>query len=139
MDDLSAAFKSWISTQMELFFQRIQEDLKEYTKNQTEFLHNKLQIYDPLVYNSEVRFQWILTELNMKTEFVVDHAIQYVENIGRQRFVEPIFIGLYKYKKELTQATWKRLKNTYHPIVQDAIEEDFRKEDQKQAVLKFIE
>lgn len=75
----------------------------------------------------------------MKTDFVVDHAINYVENIGRMKFVEPIFVGLYKYKKDLTKETWAKLKNNYHPIVQDAIEEDFKKIDKATSTLEVIQ
>lgn len=129
-------FNGWNSTQKVLFLQK-QINNTPYTADQKTFLETTLALTDKSKYNMEVRFAWILTELAKTTENGKTYGIEFAKTIGRMKFVQPIFVGIYKYDSTYALKNWDLLKGTYHKFVQERVQEAFDKIKPSQ-MMKFL-
>lgn len=123
---LKTKFNNWNTSQKVLYLQKIISE-KPYTSKQKDLLQVTLDLTNEKLYNMEVRFNWILNELARKTDEGKQFGIQFVSKIGRMKFVQPIFVGIYKYDPVFARNNWDLLKNTYHSFVQNRVEDAFAK------------
>lgn len=73
----------------------------------------------------ETRFNWLLISLKSKIYDSKQKTIKFLGTIGRMKYVRPLYYYLYKFDSSLAIATFKNLKNNYHPMVIKLITNDF--------------
>jgi len=81
--------------------------------------------------NSEIRFRWY--QIGIKAEYtpVFDHALEFVKQQGRMKFVRPLYRSLYRSKhgKDAAVKTFLSHHKMYHGIAQKMVAKDLELKD----------
>jgi leukotriene-A4 hydrolase len=75
--------------------------------------------------NSEIAFQWLLMSIKNNYAAADARLEEFLINIGRRKFVKPLFAELAKTEKGMTRAKaiYAKARPGYHPITQASIDE----------------
>jgi leukotriene A-4 hydrolase/aminopeptidase len=75
--------------------------------------------------NSEIAFQWLIMAIKNKYTPADGRLEEFLTNIGRRKFIKPLFEELAKTPegKERAKTIYKTARSGYHPMTQSAVDE----------------
>jgi len=78
--------------------------------------------------NAEVRVRWQRLCIHHKAEFIVPHVVRFVKEVGRMKFVRPLYRALYLWEahRELAVETFVANRSNYHPIAAKMLAQDLQ-------------
>jgi len=82
-------FKNWNTNVKLVFINLVSDRLKDVTDDIYKFLRDTLKMHGN--YNSEVRNLWYQLSLNLKKEDVIPFVEDFLSQIGRMKYIRPIY------------------------------------------------
>jgi leukotriene-A4 hydrolase len=82
-------FKNWNTNVKLVFLNSISDRIKEVTDNIYVILRDILKLHGN--YNSEVKNLWYQLSLNLKKEDVIEFVEEFLSQIGRMKYIRPIY------------------------------------------------
>ncbi|EGF79700.1 hypothetical protein BATDEDRAFT_19784 [Batrachochytrium dendrobatidis JAM81] len=79
-----------------------------------------------LIKNAEVKFCWQMLCLSSELERIFPEVVEFISQVGRMKFVRPLYRALYKCKNgaELSKSTFLKHRDFYHPICAGMVAKD---------------
>lgn len=93
----------------------------------TNELDNILEISN--ICHAEVRLKWLqfaLSTAGKANASIKDLAVKFLETHGRMKYIRPVYRALAKADKSLALETFKRMKESYHPIASKLVAKDLQ-------------
>ena len=84
----------------------------------------------------EVQFLWLSIVLKLKDKSIISQLDQFLVNIGRMKFIRPLYNSLYDVDKEYALNSFEKNKGLYHPILVSLIKKDFANKNKKAKLIK---
>ena len=83
--------------------------------------------------NAEVRVRWQRLCIHSKAAFIVPHVLAFVKEVGRMKFVRPLYRALYAWEEQraLAVETFLAHRSNYHPIAAKMLAQDLKVADAK--------
>ena len=78
--------------------------------------------------NAELRVRWQRLCILHRCDFIVPHALQFVREAGRMKFVRPLYreLGAWAEQRDKAVATFKEVRTGYHPIAEKMLAQDLK-------------
>ncbi|KMU75743.1 leukotriene A-4 hydrolase hydrolase [Coccidioides immitis RMSCC 3703] len=74
--------------------------------------------------NIEVSYLYLQVGLKAGDDSIVEPTIKLLGEIGRMKFVRPLYRTLEKFNRDIAVDTFEKHKNFYHPICRGLLEKD---------------
>jgi leukotriene-A4 hydrolase len=123
-DDFEKVFVNWNTNVKLVFLGMIKQNLNKLTEENYIFMRDTLNLHK--LYNSEIKNIWYQIALNSKHSDVVPYVKAFLANIGRMKYIRPVYSSFAKLDKEDAYNTFQAYKNLYHPVAVRLIENDFK-------------
>ncbi|KAK4629228.1 Leukotriene A-4 hydrolase [Fulvia fulva] len=125
-------------------FKPSSKDIENFTANQSVVFLEKVQTFDkPLSpelvdtmgkeygfassKNVELVSRYLVVGLQARDQSVYEPTAKLLGEVGRMKFVRPLYKELIKCDRKLADSTFERLKDFYHPICRGMVEKMFEK------------
>lgn len=121
-------FKQWNSKQKELFLGKLLQNTDKINQTTISYIKNNLTVMNN---NMEVQFLWLSIELALKDKSIISLLDEFLVNIGRMKFIRPLYNSLYDMDKNYALQSFEKNKALYHPILVNLITKDFSNKEKK--------
>ena len=101
-------FKAWNTNVKLVFLNLISDKGKDVTKELYKFLRDTLKMHGN--YNSEIKNLWYQLSLNLKQEDVIPFVEDFLSQIGRMKYIRPIYKAYGLLNKKLAYACFEKNK-----------------------------
>lgn len=118
----STDIKGWVANQSVVFLEKLQ-GIKQTPSAQDIELMGKLYGYDSSS-NIELVSRYFVLGLKARCEKLYQPAADLLGQVGRMKFVRPLYQGLNEVDRGLALKTFERNKDFYHPICRQMVEKD---------------
>lgn len=123
-EDFAEVFAGWNTNVKLVFLGIIKQNLDKFTEENYQYMRDTLKLHK--LYNLEIKNIWYQIALNTKHSDVVSDVKVLLANIGRMKYIRPIFSSFAKLDREDAYNTFQANKNIYHPLAVRLIENDFK-------------
>ncbi|KAI9723413.1 MAG: hypothetical protein M1812_001297 [Candelaria pacifica] len=114
--------KGWSANQVVVFLERVQGFEKPLRKDESQLMAKRYGFMESK--NVEVVSRYFTIGLKARDEAVYRPTAELLGNVGRMKFVRPLFRELNKADHELALKTFESNKDFYHPICRAMVEKD---------------
>lgn len=121
---LGTSIQGWKTTQICVFLDSLQDTT---IANNAEKLREMDKMYKfSSRENSEIKFRWQTLCLRAGMPEIIPSVVKFATGQGRMKFTRPLYRDLFKMKegKEIALKTFKKHRNTYHPICAKMVARD---------------
>lgn len=120
--------QGWLANQIVVFLDCVQNFPSPLTKHHTHLMGSTYGFAKSS--NVEVVARYYLVALKAKDDSVYNPTTDLLGNVGRMKFVRPLYRQLKEANRSLAMETFEKNKSFYHPICRGLVEKDlFGKED----------
>ncbi len=120
-EDFVQVFNNWHTNVKLAFFNYIVENMDKVTVDHYKFLQIlKLNGYN----NAEVAFVWYDLGLKLNQTDVIEYVVTFLGEVGRMKFIRPLYISLYNVDKQKALDTLESNKDFYNSIAYRLIQKD---------------
>jgi hypothetical protein len=107
-NDFLIVFTNWNTNVKLVFLNSISDRIKEVTDDIYVFLRDNLKMHGR--YNSEVKNLWYQLSLNLKKEDVIQYVEEFLSQIGRMKYIRPIYKAYGLLNKKFALACFEKNK-----------------------------
>ena len=109
--------KDWTTQEWMHFLRKMPETLNVEKMSELDKAFNFTKIG-----NSEIAFQWLMMSIKNKYSAADARLEDFLINIGRRKFVRPLFAELAKVDMKRACSIYSKSRSGYHPITQSAVD-----------------
>lgn len=114
--------KGWSANQIVVFLDSVQDFSSSLTKHQTQSMASAYGFAKSG--NVEVVARYFQIALKAKDDSVYKPTAELLSNVGRMKFVRPLYKKLSEADRSLAVKTFEKNKDFYHPICRSLVEKD---------------
>ena len=114
--------RGWAANQIVVFLDKVQEFAQGLTKSETQIMQSVYGFADSG--NAEVVARYFMVALKAKDDSVYKPTAKLLSNVGRMKFVRPLYKLLSAADRSLAVETFEKNRDFYHPICRGQVEKD---------------
>lgn len=114
--------KGWSANQIVVFLDRVQDFSSPLSKSQTHAMGSTYGFAKSG--NVEVVARYFQIALKVRDESAYGPTAELLGNVGRMKFVRPLYKRLSEANRTLAVETFEKNRNFYHPICRSMVEKD---------------
>jgi leukotriene-A4 hydrolase len=116
--------KGWISQEICYFLDTITNTGTTFGKDVLDKLETNYKLNE--VKNDEIRFRWQILALRSAYEPVYPQVAKFLSEMGRGKFVYPLYLALNAVNRPLAIETYQKNKLFYHPLIAKNVARDLQ-------------
>jgi len=113
---------TWTGNQVVVFLNAIQDFATPLTIEQSQALGKTYGLFDSK--NAELKTAYYQIAMKSKDASAYPGVAELLSEVGRMKFVRPLFKSLVKVNRDLAVATFQKNRDFYHPICRQMVEKD---------------
>ena len=114
--------RGWAADQIVMFLDNVQKFAQKLDKSETQLMRSVYGLTDSG--NAEVLARYYMVALKAKDDSVYEPTAKLLGNVGRMKFVRPLYRLLSEADRSLAVETFEKNRDFYHPICRGLVEKD---------------
>ena len=104
-EDFPKVFEAWNTNVKLVFLGLIKKNLENFTEENYSYMRDTLNLH--ILYNSEIKNIWFQIALNSNHSDVVPFVKEFLANIGRMKYIRPVYASFAKLNKDDAYETFQ--------------------------------
>ena len=123
-DPKPSDIKGWVANQSVVFLERLQTFAEKFSTKDVHALGTTYGFFPSATKNIEVSSRFLNIGLKAKAQECYEPSAELLGQIGRMKFVRPMYRLLNEADRELAVKTFEKNRDFYHPICKAMVEKD---------------